>query len=65
MTERRFSVQIELKLYDFAVPEGFEVFPVPIWGEDGDAQNLKLIGQIQSKSHFPELRQFRQVTCVN
>ncbi len=23
MPERRFSVQIELKLYDFAVPEGY------------------------------------------
>ena len=30
MPERRFSVQIELKLYDFAVPEGYVFFSVPI-----------------------------------
>ena len=30
MSERRFSVQIELKLYDFALPEGYVFFPVPI-----------------------------------
>ena len=29
MPERRFSVQIELKLYDFAVPEGYDFFPIP------------------------------------
>ena len=29
MPERRFSVQIELKLYDFALPEGYDFFPIP------------------------------------